>query len=108
MNRIDPIPRDALAERRARFQAQLGDGVALIPGAKRVYRSHDVDYVFRQRSDLLYLTGFDQPEALALLTRDRFVLFVQDRDPKAETWTGRRPGVVLTQSTNNRLRGNPG
>lgn len=93
MNRIDPIPTDALAERRARFQAQLGDGLALIPGAKRVYRSHDVDYVFRQRSDLLYLTGFDQPEALALFTRDRFVLFVQDRDPKAETWTGRRPGV---------------
>ena len=94
---IGPIPQDALAERRSRFQAELGDGVALVPGARRVYRSNDVEYVFRQRSDLLYLSGFDQPEAVALLTRDRFVLFVQTRDPNAETWTGRRPGVEGAQ-----------
>ena len=93
MNPISPIPQEALARRRARFQAQLGDGVALVPGAKRVRRSNDVDYAFRQRSDLLYLTGFDQPDAVALLSRDRFVLFVQPRDPAAETWTGRRPGM---------------
>ena len=93
MNPIGPIPQEALARRRARFQAQLGDGVALVPGAKRVHRSNDVEYPFRQTSDLLYLTGFDQPEAAALISRDRFVLFVQPRDPAAETWTGRRPGV---------------
>ena len=93
MNPIGPIPQDVLAQRRARFRAQLGEGVALVPGAKLVRRSNDVDYGFRQRSDLLYLTGFNQPNAVALLSRDRFVLFVQPREPAAETWTGRRPGV---------------
>jgi Xaa-Pro aminopeptidase len=90
---IAAIPQAVLAERRRRFREQLGEGVALVPGARMRARSHDVDYVFRQRSDLLYLTGWEQPEALALLSRDRFVLFVQPRDPAAETWTGRRPGV---------------
>ncbi len=93
LNPIGPIPQEVLAQRRARFQTRLGDGAALVPGARRVRRSNDVDYVFRQRSDLLYLTGFDQPDAVALLTGERFVLFVQPRNAAAETWTGRRPGV---------------
>ena len=87
------IPGEILAERRARFCDQIGEGVAILPGAHLATRSNDVDYVFRQRSDLLYLTGFDQPDAVCVLTRDRFVLFVQPCDPAAETWTGLRPGV---------------
>jgi Xaa-Pro aminopeptidase len=87
------IGREELAERRKRLQGRLGEGVALVAGAKLRPRSHDVSYPFRQSSDLLYLTGFPQPEAVALLTADRFVLFVQPRDPELETWTGRRPGV---------------
>jgi Xaa-Pro aminopeptidase len=87
------IPREVLAERRARFCEQIGEGVAVLPGAHLVARSNDVHYVFRQRSDLLYLTGFEQPDAVCVLARDKFVLFVQPRDPDAETWTGLRPGV---------------
>jgi Xaa-Pro aminopeptidase len=93
LERFGPISQEVLAERRARFQAKLGEAVAIVPSAKRARRSHDVDFIFRQNSDLLYLTGFEQPEAIAVLTGDRFVLFVQPRDPGAETWTGRRPGV---------------
>jgi Xaa-Pro aminopeptidase len=88
-----PIDRQELAARRARFQAELGEGVALIPGARLKTRSNDTEYVFRQDSDLHYLTGFPQPDALALFTRDRFVFFVQPRDPEMETWNGRRPGT---------------
>jgi Xaa-Pro aminopeptidase len=87
------IPREVFAERRARFCEQIGEGVAVLPGGHLVARSNDVSYVFRQRSDLLYLTGFEHPDAVCVLTRDRFVLFVQPRDPAAETWTGLRPGV---------------
>ncbi len=90
---VPAIGSDELAERRARFMAGLGDGVALIPGARPRTRSNDTEYVFRQDSDLLYLTGFPQPEAVAVFTQDRFVLFVQPRDPEMETWNGRRPGV---------------
>jgi Xaa-Pro aminopeptidase len=89
----EPVARAEHAERRRRFQSQLGEGAALIPGAKPRTRSHDTDYVFRQDSDLLYLTGFEQPEAVAVFTKDRFVFFVQPRDPLLETWNGRRPGV---------------
>ncbi len=89
----EPVAHAELAERRRRLQSQLGEGVALIPGAKSRTRSHDTDYVFRQDSDLYYLTGWEQPDALAAFTRDRFVLFVQPRDPLLETWNGRRPGT---------------
>ena len=89
----EPVAPAELAERRRRFQSQLGPGVALVPGGKSRTRSHDTDYTFRQDSDLLYLTGFEQPEAIAVLTKDRFVFFVQPRDPLLETWNGRRPGT---------------
>jgi Xaa-Pro aminopeptidase len=88
-----PVPNTELAERRRRFQSQLGEGVALVPGAKLRIRSHDTDYPFRQDSDLLYLTGWEQPDAVAVFTQSRFTLFVQPRDPLMETWNGRRPGT---------------
>ncbi len=81
------------ADRRARYAAQLGEGVALLPGGHLVRRVNDTDHVFRQRSDFLYLTGFAQPDAVAVLSQQSYVLFVQPRDRDAETWNGRRPGV---------------
>ncbi len=82
-----------LAERRAAFQEQIGEGIAIVPAAALRLRSNDVTYPFRQSSDLLYLCGWPQPDAIAVFSKDRFILFVQPRDPRAETWTGRRPGV---------------
>ena len=90
---IDPISPSELAERRRRFQAQLGEGVAIVAGAHGRTRSHDTEYPFRQDSDLWYLTGWEQPEAVAVFTASRFTFFVQPRDPVMETWNGRRPGV---------------
>ncbi len=84
---------ELLAERRAAFQERIGEGIAIVPGARLQARSNDVDYPFRQSSDLLYLCAWPQPEAIAIISKDRFILFVQPRDPSAETWTGRRPGV---------------
>lgn len=72
------------------------DAVALFVGATLVTRSADTEFPFRQESDFWYLTGFDHPDAVAILsTREGpdFTLFVQPRDPAAETWTGYRPGV---------------
>lgn len=93
MGKVPHISPAEYAERRGRLQAELGDGVAIVAGARLRCRSNDTDYPFRQDSDLYYLTGFDQPEAVAVLTRDRFALFVQRRDPTMETWNGRRPGT---------------
>jgi Xaa-Pro aminopeptidase len=72
------------------------DAVAVFVGAGLAVRSADTEFPFRQDSDFWYLTGFDHPDAVAILsTRDGpdFSLFVQARDRAAETWTGFRPGV---------------
>ena len=85
------------ADRRQQLLNAMGpDAVALFVGGRLVVRSADTEYPFRQDSDFWYLTGFDHPDAVAILsTRDgpSFSLFVQPRDPSAETWTGFRPGV---------------
>jgi Xaa-Pro aminopeptidase len=85
------------AERRQRFLDALGpDSVAILIGARLANRSADTEFPFRQDSDFWYLTGFDQPDAIAVFRTDggpAFSLFVQPRDRAAETWTGVRPGV---------------
>ncbi len=72
------------------------DSVAILLGASLHTRSPDTEFPFRQDSDFWYLTGFDHPDAVAVLRTDggpAFTLFVQPRDRAAETWTGIRPGV---------------
>ena len=70
--------------------------VAIIPGAHESTRSNDTNYRFRQDSDFLYLTGFGEPDALAVIRPDadkKYTLFVRPRDPEREIWDGRRAGV---------------
>jgi len=85
------------AQRRQRFREAMGPGaVAILQGARLVTRSADTEFPFRQDSDFWYLTGFDHPQALAVLRTDggpEYSLFVEPRDEAAETWTGFRPGV---------------
>jgi Xaa-Pro aminopeptidase len=72
------------------------DCVALLVGARLTTRSNDTEFPFRQDSDFWYLTGFDQPDAVAVFRTDggpTFTLFVQPREPETEIWTGYRPGV---------------
>jgi len=72
------------------------DAIAIFLGARLATRSNDTEYRFRQDSDFWYLTGFDHPNATAVLRTDggpEFTLYVEPRDPAAETWTGHRPGT---------------
>ena len=70
--------------------------VAIIPGAREVTRSRDTEYPFRQNSDLFYLTGFEEPDAVLVLVPGRrqgqVVLFCRERDPDMELWNGYRLG----------------
>ncbi len=96
--RPEPIGNDEYRARRQALMAQLPtDGAVLLPGAGLVTRSRDSDYPFRQNSDLHYLTGFAEPDALLLLLPGRSegesVLFCQDRDPSLEAWNGIRLGA---------------
>ncbi len=72
------------------------DAVALFLGAGMMTRSADTEYRFRQNSDFWYLTGFDHPNAVAVLRTDggpEYTLYVEPRDRAMEIWTGYRPGV---------------
>ena len=72
------------------------DAVAIFLGARMVARSQDTDFPFRQDSDFWYLTGFDHPNAIAILRTNggpEYTLYVQPRDRTLEIWTGFRPGV---------------
>jgi Xaa-Pro aminopeptidase len=84
--------------RRKRLMDMMGDeSVAIIPTSGVRLRNRDVEYPFRADSDFLYLTGFPEPEAVAVLIPDRtsgeYVLFCRERDEKMETWNGRRAGL---------------
>ena len=41
--------------------------VAIIPAARESVRSNDTNYRYRQDSDFYYLTGFEEPEAIAVI-----------------------------------------
>jgi Xaa-Pro aminopeptidase len=74
---------------------RMGPSVAVFPAARELVRSHDTTFPFRQDSDFHYLTGFPEPDALAVLAcneRKRFILFTRPRDAEQEIWTGRRYG----------------
>jgi Xaa-Pro aminopeptidase len=90
---------DGLAEelkaRRERLMTALGtDTIAIFWSAPERPYSRDVEYEYRQDSDLLYLTGVTQPETILVLmpgnrTR-RELLFILPPDAKREHWTGHR------------------
>ena len=89
-------------EHRRRLMARLAreGAAAVIPTARHKLRNHDCEYRFRPDSDFWYLTGFAEPQATLVLLPERggdgsgeSLLFLRDRDPAQETWTGRRLGV---------------
>lgn len=83
-----------LAARRARVAERLGpDAMLLLWSAPERRYSRDVDYEYRQDSNLYYLTGITQPGTMLIVMPGnqsrREILFVQDRNPAQEHWTGR-------------------
>ena len=84
--------------RRKRFLAAIGEGAtAILPSAPIALRSGDVEFIYRQDNDFYYLTGFTEPESVAMLSPGHpdgeFVMFVRPRDKERETWTGKRAGI---------------
>lgn len=69
----------------------------IITGNNQPLRNSDVTYKFRQDSDFYYMTGFDEPDAVAILSNDpqfpEYTLVVPPRDALRETWDGKRAGI---------------
>ncbi len=84
-------------ERRLRFMDAIGEGLAVVPGAQEIMRNADTNHDFRQASDFFFLTGFDEPDAVAVFNpthvKERYVLFVRPRDREMEIWNGYRAGI---------------
>ncbi|WP_440996175.1 Xaa-Pro aminopeptidase [Arhodomonas sp. SL1] len=81
------------ARRRARLMRIMGEGsIAVLPAAPERRRNRDVFHPYRQDSDFHYLTGFPEPEAVAVLVPGReqgeYILFCRERDPDHEVWDG--------------------
>ena len=92
------IDSEIFSKRRSLFLAKLGGKAAIIPSANLVTHHADCEYPFRQDSDFWYLTGFDEPNAVALFLShkplgEQFILFVMPNEKEAEVWNGVRCGV---------------
>jgi intermediate cleaving peptidase 55 len=88
------------ADRRTRLAAKLPEkSIAIVAASDVVFRSGSVFYEFHQDPDFLYLTGFNEPEAVAIIGKDAtgtdhtFRLFVREKNQKAELWDGARSGT---------------
>jgi Xaa-Pro aminopeptidase len=79
------------AARRDKLRAMLRKDVLILFGAKE---SEDLHYAFFQEPNFFYLTGWQQPGAILLLTpaKDGDILFLPPRVPAEEKWTGRKLG----------------
>lgn len=78
------------------IDAMEPNSVAIIPAAHEATRSYDTEFKFHQDPDFWYLTGFPEPDAIAVIhpsSKKPFTLYVRPRDPMMETWYGRRQGV---------------
>ena len=92
------ITRKEFGRRRKQLMRMMGkDSIAIIPTASELLRNRDVEFPFRADSDFYYLTGFHEPDAVAVLIPGRphgeYLLFCRERDPEMETWTGKRAGT---------------
>lgn len=91
------------ARRDAYMQAIGPSAVAIVRSLPERLRNGDAYHPFRQHSDLVYLTGFVEPDTTLVLRpgaeTERVVMFVRPRDPEMETWEGRRAGIEGAKAT---------
>lgn len=92
------MDRKEFARRRRQFMRMIGkDAIAVLPAAPIRHRSGDIEYAYRQDSQFYYLSGFPEPDAVAVLVPGRhqaeYLLFVRDHDLQRESWDGAWAGT---------------
>ncbi|WP_149276353.1 aminopeptidase P family protein [Pareuzebyella sediminis] len=100
----DFLPADFHKERRDAVRDMMpANSVAVFFANAQRNRANDVDYIYHQDPDFYYLTGYKEPNAVLVIFSENQkgskgntyneILYVQERDPKAEQWNGKRLGV---------------
>lgn len=88
-------------QRRQSVLEAIGQNTAIFCSAPPAVMHNDVDYLFRQDSDFFYLTGFNEPGAVLVLSGGHedhnAVMFVRPKNLEQETWSGYRVGVEATK-----------
>ncbi|RUA06019.1 MAG: Xaa-Pro aminopeptidase [Gammaproteobacteria bacterium] len=80
--------------RQKKLLSQLKDGALVIIATNpEQTRNGDVHYPFRPHSDFWYLTGFTEPESVAVFSREGYTIFLREKDQKRQIWDGERLGV---------------
>ena len=97
------IPASIYAKRRKEFAGDLpDDSIAIVPNKALSIRSNDVEYRFKPDSDFYYLTGFEEPNSICILKKEKksftYILFVEPKDKDKEIWTGKRVGFQGAKS----------
>jgi Xaa-Pro aminopeptidase len=92
------MDRKEFARRRRQFMRMIGKGaIAILPAAPVHHRNGDIEYAYRQDSHFHYLSGFPEPDAVAVLVPGRpqaeYLLFVREHDAVRESWDGARAGT---------------
>jgi Xaa-Pro aminopeptidase len=85
------------AQRRQQLIKSIGLGnIGVLFASPEYLRNGDTHYPYRQDSDFYYLTGFSEPEAVAVFIPGHpdgeYILFNRLRDPTMEVWNGPRAG----------------
>ena len=105
----DKIKPAEFAQRRREFGFRLPKGsVSVLVTNPSHQRSNDTDYRFRPNSYFWYLTGCEEEDSALIVAPDgitvdgktvKEVLFVRDKNPGGETWTGIIMGPQVAKET---------
>lgn len=96
-------------ERRAALAESMTEGsIAVLHSASLQYKSGAVFHPYRQESNFLYLTGWNEENSVAVIEKtgpnvgDYYLrMFVQPKDPREEQWSGYRNGVQAAEDVFN-------
>lgn len=90
-------------KRRKKFIEQLPENsIVIIPNKSSSIYSNDVEYKFKPDSDFYYLTGFDEPDSICLIKKEKressYILFVEGFDKEKEIWVGKKTSIREAKS----------
>jgi Xaa-Pro aminopeptidase len=87
-------------KRREELLSILGDdAVVIVSTNSEQKRNSDVNYPFRPDSSFWYLTGFIEPDAIAVFSKNNYSIFLRPKDQTKEIWNGLRLGIDLAPET---------